>query len=103
MNADRRDELAGLFRDLDPSVLTVVDPLLDELVWLEEQCETLRARPQVLRTPTGAERMTPSARLYRDYLSQRKDISRMLCLQLRRGGEDAEDSPLREYLRTLEA
>lgn len=100
----RKDELLKIFGDLDKNVLTIVEPLITEMVNLEEEMAELRDKPKIRYRPDdpSRQRITPSAKLYKECLAQYKDIVRILCSQLHKNGSDEGDSPLRTYLKGLE-
>ena len=95
----RKAELRGM---LSGDALTASGPLLDELAEIEAKARCLRMMPMVSAGPDGTQRPTPYARLYREMVAKETDIVRMVLRQTRREGEE-EDSPLRAYLRALEA
>lgn len=101
---NRRDELIGIFKDLDSNVKTIVAPMIDDLVFIEEQLEELRKQPFIRYHPKdpSIQKATPAGKLYKDLLAQEKDIVRILCSQLHKGGSEEGESPLRAYLKTLE-
>ena len=103
MTRERAEELLALFSD--ESVRTVVRPLIDELAGIEDRIAELEKEPFIRyhKSDRSIQKMTPAGRLYKDLVAKQTDIVRMLLLQLRRDGETEEESPLREYLRKLEA
>jgi len=95
----RRDDLIKIFAGMDENVLTIVSPMIDDLVFVESQLDDLRTKPFIRYHPTdpSIQKATPAYKIYKDLLAQEKDIVRILCSQLHKvGGEDTE-SPLREY------
>lgn len=100
----RRDEIIKVFEGLDANILTIVEPLIDEMVYLEEEMADLRTKPKIKYHPTdpSLQKVTPAGKLYKDDLAQYKDIVRILCSQLHKTGEGKSESPLREYLNRLE-
>ena len=103
MTKERADELMALFSD--ESVKTVVRPLVRELAELEDRIEGIKALPLIRVHPEdpSIQKATPAGRLYQSLLGRQTDIVRMLLRQLNRDGDDGEDSPLRQYLKSLEA
>ena len=100
----RRDELVEIFKELDGNVQTIVGPLIDDLVFIEGQLEELRKQPFIRYHPKdpSLQKTTPAGKLYKDLLAQEKDIVRILCSQIHKGGSEEGESPLRGYLKTLE-
>ena len=101
----RRDELLKIFKELDGNVLTIVTPMVDRLVFIEGQLVELETKPFIRYHPDDPNRQkaTPAYRVYKDLLSQEREISRMLLMSLRKDGDSESESPLRQYLKTLES
>lgn len=101
---NRRDELLKIFKELDGNVLTIVEPMIGELVFIEEQLVELRTKPFIKYHPNdpSIQKPTPAGKLYKDLLAQQKDIVRILCSQLHKTGSEDGESPLRAYLKGLE-
>lgn len=101
---NRKEELLKIFKELDGNVLTIVEPMIGELVFIEEQLAELRTKPFIKYHPQdpSTQKQTPAGRLYKDLLAQEKDIVRILCSQLHKTGSEDGESPLRAYLKGLE-
>lgn len=99
----RKDELIKIFGDVDDSVLTIVAPMIDDLVFIEGQLEELRTKPFIKYHPNDPanQKATASGKLYKDLLAQEKDIVRILCSQLHKGATEETESPLRAYLKKV--
>ena len=99
----RKEDLLKIFEGVDGDILTIVTPLIDDLVFIEGQLEELKGKPFIKYHPTdnNLQKQTPAGRLYRDLLAQEKDIVRILCSQLHKGGASEDESPLRAYLKNL--
>lgn len=100
---NRRDELKKIFQDADENILTIVEPMIDDLVFIEGQLEDLRKKPFIKYHPNdpSIQKTTAAGKLYKDLLAQEKDIVRILCSQLHKGGTSEDESPLRAYLKNL--
>lgn len=100
----RKDDLLKIFEGMDKNVLTIVEPMVGELVFIEEQLVELRSKPFIKYHPNdeSLQKQTPAGKLYKDLLAQQKDIVRILCSQLHKTGAEDSDSPLRTYLKSLE-
>ena len=89
----RKDELLDAI-DHDPTL----EPLIDDMIYLEEQLDDLRKLPKLKVHPKDKtkQKPTPAARLYREALANYTNIIRLL---LRATGIDENDetSPLREW------
>lgn len=79
---------------------TRYEPLIDEMVYLEEELERLRQLPKIVVHPKDPtkQKPTPAARMYRDALAQYSNIVRILTRATANDG-DEETSPLREWLK----
>lgn len=96
----RADDIRNLF---DSETLVLIDPLIDELVFVESQIEALKKEPMIRYHPKdrAIQKATPSGRLYRDMLAKESEIIRILASILHRSSVESESSPLREYLEML--
>lgn len=92
----RREELLKLVGD-DPFLVREVE----EMVFLEEQLDKLRALPQIEINPKNPaqQRATVAAREYIKYLQQYNQVVKILT-RATGAGEQEEDSPLREWLKS---
>ena len=100
----RRDELLKLFEGMDGNIKTIVGPMIEDLIFIEERLEELRKQPFIKYHPKDPtiQKATAAGKLYKDLLAQEKDIVRILCSQVHKGSSDGEESPLRLYLKSLE-
>lgn len=90
----RREELLKL---VEYDVTYV--PLINEMVYLEEQLDELRELPKIKIHPTDPtkQKTTPAARLYKEYLQQYTNIIRIL-MKATGVDETEEESPLRKWV-----
>lgn len=91
---DRKNELLNLI-DNDQTLI----PLINEMVYLENELDRLRALPKIKVHPTdpSKQKTTPAAKLYKEYLQQY--INALKVLQRRTGiDETDEESPLRKWI-----
>lgn len=101
MNTEkRRAEYDDLFRNVDETEKRLVDKLIDECIYYEEQMESLRQLPFIAVNPRNAaqQKMTPAAKLYKEYATSYMNALRIL-LNILRKVENAEADDL---LRRLE-
>lgn len=91
---DRKEELLN-FIEND----VALTPLIDEMVYLEEQLDYLRELPKIKVHPNDStkQKATPAAKLYKEMLQQYTNIIRLL---VRATGSDEieEESPLRRWM-----
>ena len=92
---DRKSELLEVIEENSTLI-----PLIDEMVYLEEQLDHLRSLPKIKVHPKdpSIQKVTPAAKLYKELLQQYTNIIRII---MRVTGEDEtqEESPLRAWVR----
>lgn len=95
---DRKTFYLELFKSVDESERQLVDRLIDELVYLEDEMTRLKELPFVGVNPRNPamQRATPAARLYKDFLSQYQNALRILLNILRKVETSAQDELLRK-------
>lgn len=99
MRMSRSEELRKIFKDFDETKFTVVEPLIDEAVYLEEQMLSLKKYPFIKSREYKGEiqtKVTAAGKQYREYLQTYTNIIDKLCRMLGKVEGD-EDSPLREF------
>lgn len=100
MNKDeRKQELLKVFEGADEQK-DIVYPLIDEIVFLEEQLEDLRQLPMIIinKNNPSQQKPTTASRQYKDFLQQYNNCIKTLSGILRKS-QGEEESPLREFLR----
>ena len=92
--ADRRKELLEIVGE-DIALI----PLVEEMVYLEEQLDTLRDLPKIKVHPTdkSKQKATPAAKMYKEYLQQYVNVVKLL-IKATGADESEEISPLRKWL-----
>lgn len=92
----RREELEKILNDADNSV---VSPLIDEILYLEDQLCFLRGLPKIRVNPANnsQQKITPAAKLYKEYLQQYLNAIKLLS-GITKTDVDAEESPLRKWV-----
>lgn len=75
------------------------EPLVDEMVYLEEELTKLRALPKIKIHPDdpARQKLTPAAKIYKDYLQQYVNVVKVL-MKASGADEDDEESPLRKWV-----
>lgn len=95
---ERREELLKLVNDSNE---TIVKPLIEKMLFLENQLEQLEKLPMIKVHPEMPElqKTTPAAKLYKEFLQQYTNIIKVISRAT--GVEnDEEDSPLRKWVRS---
>ena len=93
---NRRDELMKVLNDANNSV---VSPLIDEILYLEDQLNYLRDLPKIRVNPAdkSQQKITPAAKLYKEYLQQYLNAIKLLS-GVTKTDVDTEESPLRKWV-----
>lgn len=96
---DRKEELLKAFEEVDEGIKDIVVPMIDDVVFLEEQLRDLRRLPLLRIHPTDPtkQQATPAAKMYKEFLQQYNNCIKILCGVLNRNGAE-EESPLRAFL-----
>ncbi len=96
----REETLKDIFKDVDESEKKLIDPLLEEVIYLEEQMRYLRTLPQIKIHPTNnaIQRKTEAAKLYKEYSQSYMNAIRILLGVLHKIDSSAQD----ELLKRLE-
>lgn len=103
MDKTRSEELRKIFKDFDETKFTVVEPLIDEAVYLEEQMLSLKKYPFIKSREFKGEiqtKVTAAGKQYREYLQTYTNIIDKLCRMLGKVEGD-EDSPLRDFFNKM--
>lgn len=99
----RKEELLKVFENIDEAKKTVVLPLIDDVVFIENQLENLKKLPFIKFHPTNPmlQKQTAAGKQYKELLQQYNNCIKILCSVLNKG-ELKEESPLRLYLKRLQ-
>lgn len=95
---ERREELLKLVND---SNRTTVLPLIDKMLFLENQLEQLEKLPMIKVNPENPmqQKSTPASKLYKEFLQQYTNVVKVISHMV--GVEnDQEESPLRKWVAT---
>lgn len=95
---ERKEELLKLVND---SNRTTVLPLIDKMLFLENQLEQLEKLPMIKVNPENPiqQKSTPASKLYKEFLQQYTNVVKVISHMV--GVEnDQEESPLRKWVST---
>lgn len=97
MKLNRKEELMKV---VNKSNETITEPLIDKVLFLENQLESLERLPMIKVNPNNPEQQkaTPAAKLYKEFLQQYINVVKVI---LKAAGDDtnaAELSPLRKWV-----
>lgn len=96
-NNSRKQQYDHIFRAVDEDERGLVDRLINECVWYEEQMLALRKYPFIAVHPKRPElqRVTAAARLYKEYATSYMNAIRILLNVLRKVEASAQDDLLK--------
>lgn len=99
----RKEELLKIFDQVDDSK-NIIAPLIDDVVFLEEQLQELRKLPFIRVHPQypDIQKATPAAKQYKELLQQYNNCVKILTGILRKDAPE-EESPLRAFIASRKA
>lgn len=99
----RKEELLKIFDQVDDSK-NIIAPLIDDVVFLEEQLQELRKLPFIRVHPQypDIQKATPAAKQYKELLQQYNNCIKILTGILRKDAPE-EESPLRAFIASRKA
>ena len=97
---ERRKQLNDIFENIDPAEKTLIDSLLDEVVYLEERMTELKGLPFIYIHPANPakQKSTPAAKQYKECSQSYMNAIRILVGILKKAEASAQD----ELLKRLE-
>lgn len=99
---NRREKLNEIFKDINKNEKELIDPLIDELVFLENQMDQLKKLPFIRVHPKNPAKQetTPAAKQYKECSQSYMNAIRILCSLIHKD-DNQEESPLRQYLKEM--
>lgn len=99
---ERKEILQKIFSEINQNEKELIEPLIDEIVFLEEQMSELKKLPFINVHPKNPslQKKTEAAKVYKECSQSYMNAIRILCSLLNKESTP-EDSPLRQYLKTL--
>lgn len=96
----RKEILNDIFKDIDENEKKLIDPLIDEVISLEEELETYRKLPQIRINPDNPalQKKTEAAKLRKECSQSYMNAIRILLATLHKVDSSAQD----ELLKRLE-
>lgn len=94
----RKEELDEIFKDIEENEKKLIDPLLLEVIFLEEQMKGLKKMPFISVHPSNPslQRKTEAAKLYKECSQSYMNAIRILCSLLSKVESSAQDELLRK-------
>lgn len=98
----RQQELEKILKAYDDDIKNIVLPMIDDVLFLENQLKYLRGLPFIRVNPhnTSQQKPTPASKQYKELLQQYNNCIKILCSLTTKGTDDG-ISPLREYFASL--
>ena len=98
MKMSRKEELLKIFDQVEDTK-GIILPLIDDVVFLEEQLQDLRKLPfiRVSKQDPSLQKATPAAKQYKELLQQYNNCIKILTGVLRKDALE-EESPLRSFI-----
>lgn len=89
---NRKKTLEDIFKDIDPDEKKLIDPLIDEVIFLEEQMTYLKTLPfiRVHEKDKAKQKTTPAAKLYKEHSQSYMNAIRILSALLHKVDTSAE-------------
>ena len=88
---DRREQLNEIFRNIDEGEKILLDPLIEEVIFLEGRMRELKKLPFVRVNPKNPElqKTTSAAKIYKECSQSYMNAIRILCNSLRKIDDNA--------------
>ena len=95
---ERKENLKNLIQELDENVRIIVEPLVEDIVFMEKNLDELKKYPFIRTHPRDPtlQKVTAAAKQYKELLQQYTNCLKLIC-SFAKNEKTGEDSPLREY------
>lgn len=97
---ERSEQLRKVFENVDENARILIDPMIDEVLFLEEKLDGLKKHPFISVNPRNPsqQKYTHAGKQYKELLQQYSNCIKILSSVVQKNGQE-EESPLREYLK----
>lgn len=94
---ERIEKLREIFDNVDEDKRTVIEPLLDDVIFIEKRLSELRKLPMIRVHPNNPARqeVTPAGKQYKEYMQSYLNAIKVLQMTLYRAGETGESALLK--------
>lgn len=94
----RREELDNIFKDIDENKKKLINPLLDEIAFLEQRMDEAKKYPFIQIHPKDPtkQRATTAAKLYKEHSQSYMNAIRMLYSMI--NGHEVEEDAVQKFL-----
>lgn len=102
-NMTREEKLRDIFKNIDEDKREVINPLIDDVVFIENKLIELRKLPMIRVHPNNPARQetTPAGKMYKEFMQSYLNALKVLQRALYQSGETG-DSPLVKALKEFE-
>ena len=97
----RKEELEKIFKGIDENERSLINPLINEVIFLEDQMTSLKTLPfiRINKEDNSKQKITPAAKLYKECSQSYMNAIRILSAMLHKVDTSAES----ELLKRLES
>ncbi len=101
---DRKEEILKMFDDNNQKSLKVINELIDDFIYLEEQLKELRTLPKIIinKQNPALQKLTPAAKLYKEYLVQYSNLIRIILSSITEEVSEEDDSAISSFFKNQE-
>ena len=94
----RKEELKEIFKDVDKNERKLVQPLIEEVIFLEDQMMELKRLPFISVNPKNPaqQKKTEAAKLYKECSQSYMNAIRILCSIIHKVDSSAEDDLMKK-------
>ena len=98
---DRKEELMSIVESIDNNTKIILLPLIDEILFIEEQLVELKKLPFIKVHPKNPDmqKATPAAKQYKELIQKYTNAIKVLS-RATGTSESDEESPLRKWIRS---
>lgn len=101
----RKEQLLDIFKDVDETKKVILLPLINDIVFLEEELAKLRQKPFIMvnKANPNLQKATPAAKLYKELLQQYTNTIKIVVKTLANNTEGEEKSILGDFMANINA
>lgn len=94
----RREKLDEIFKDVETNKKELINPLLDDIAFLEERMEELKKMPFIRIHPKDPtkQKVTKAAKQYKEHSQSYMNAIRMVYSMI--NGHEIEEDPVQKFL-----
>ena len=94
----RREKLDEIFKDVDENKKELINPLLNDIAFLEERMEELKKMPFIRVHPKDStkQKVTKAAKLYKEHSQSYMNAIRMVYSMI--SGHEIDEDPVQKFL-----